>query len=863
MTTEILRLIGPSCRDAARSSLIRASTTLNGIDFVEYRQNPTPPEHVLEVHFLRKNPPAGLRAEDFLVTGGTRIVGIHATGDPVAGASPEILELPISAQGDFSTYTLSIGWSRQPDETWRFDETKGVDRLFSVAPINFRSGCPVDFDCVPQDVYSPERPVEPALDYLAKDYASFRQLLLDVVAQRNPRWLERNPADLGIAVLELFAHEGDQLSYFQDAVANEAFLDTARQRVSAKRHAKLVDYTMHDGRNAWAYVHVAVSANGTLPVGTQILTRITTPLRRKDSPPGVVISDPGAEEFDKDDALNRARLFETSTTLKASVRNNQIRLHTWGNRQCCLGRGTVNAQLYSVDQNKAVRPVFAKGDYLLLEEVRGPETGLPADADPAHRAVVQIAGVDENLTDPVYRDVLLNGEPQARVNATDDPLPLVGVTWRQQDALTFPLCLSAISADRAAIADISIARGNMVLADHGRTVKDEYEFNEPVPDRPFRLRLLRPGLTLQSQPDDLPYDGVVAITTAERPDLSNDVRVARAAIVLRVSGLAPTPELWTVVPDLLESSPFHQHFVSDVGNDGFTTLRFGDGEYGRALTGATAVTAMYRIGNGTAGNIAADALFHIIQPSPAPGWPTVEAIRNPLSAQQGTDPESIEEVRQYAPAAFRAQQYRAVTEADYADAARRIAGVAGAVAAFRWTGSWYTAFVGIDPDDPANLLTAPGGATRLAPRFKEKVQTALSRFRLAGYDLELRTAQYVPLHIEIALCVAPNHFRGDVAEAVRVALSAGLDPQGRPGFFHPSKWTFGQSVYLSMLYAAVKAIEGVDSLEVKSFHPVARDQAGELDAGVIPIGAWEIARLDNDPNRMENGELIVTAGGGK
>ena len=59
----------------------------------------------------------------------------------------------------------------------------------------------------------------------------------------------RNVSDLGITLLELLAYEGDHLSYFQDAVANEAYLDTARQRSSAKKHARLVDYPMHDGRN--------------------------------------------------------------------------------------------------------------------------------------------------------------------------------------------------------------------------------------------------------------------------------------------------------------------------------------------------------------------------------------------------------------------------------------------------------------------------------------------------------------------------------------------------------------------------------------------------------------------------------------
>ena len=76
---------------------------------------------------------------------------------------------------------------------------------------------------------------EPPIDYLAKDYESFRQALLDLVPSRVPQWTDRHEADLGVALVELLAYVGDQLSYYQDAVANEEFLETARRRSSVRR----------------------------------------------------------------------------------------------------------------------------------------------------------------------------------------------------------------------------------------------------------------------------------------------------------------------------------------------------------------------------------------------------------------------------------------------------------------------------------------------------------------------------------------------------------------------------------------------------------------------------------------------------
>ena len=102
---------------------------------------------------------------------------------------------------------------------------------------------------------------------MAKDYASFRRLLVDPIPSRVPDWTERHEADQGIALLELLAYEGDYISYAQDAVAQEMHLETARQRESVRRHAKLIDYPMHHGINAKAFLVLDVAApdSGIIP----------------------------------------------------------------------------------------------------------------------------------------------------------------------------------------------------------------------------------------------------------------------------------------------------------------------------------------------------------------------------------------------------------------------------------------------------------------------------------------------------------------------------------------------------------------------------------------------------------------------
>jgi hypothetical protein len=251
------------CPDDTRKALVRAEGVLNGIDFLEVLDRAAPPDtpaqQTLLVRCLR---PIGAMTQDNVrVDGGVRITAIQvvwarAASSPdlatlLGATEPDLLaligQLPdpdrllvvrTDRPGDFSTYVLRLSRS-----SLALDEPPdGFDPLLTATPFAFKIECPSDFDCHP--VVACPKPVglEPAIDYQAKDFASFRQLMLDRLAVTMPDWKERNLADLGISLVEVLAYVADHLSYFQDAVATEAYLDTARRRVSVRRHARLVDY---------------------------------------------------------------------------------------------------------------------------------------------------------------------------------------------------------------------------------------------------------------------------------------------------------------------------------------------------------------------------------------------------------------------------------------------------------------------------------------------------------------------------------------------------------------------------------------------------------------------------------------------
>jgi predicted phage baseplate assembly protein len=287
--------------------------------------------------------------------------------------------------------------------------------------------------------------------------------------------------------------------------------------------------------------------------------------------------------------------------------------------------------------------------------------------------------------------------------------------------------------------------------------------------------------------------------------------------------------------------------VVEVDNDGSGTIRFGDDVHGRRPESGTAFTARYRIGNGRAGNIGADALVHI-----GLTVPEITLVRNPLPAVGGQDPESLQDVRQRAPVAYRIQE-RAVTPGDYAEVTERRADVQRAAASFRWTGSWHTVFVTVDR----------GGGGPLSGEYEEEIREHVERYRMAGHDLEVDGPQFVSLEIDLHVCVAGEHFRSDVERELLDVFSNRDLPDGRRGLFHPDNFTFGQPVYLSAIYAAAHQVTGVESVEARTFQRQGRPESSALDSGRLEIGRLEIARLDNDRNFAEHGRLTITLGGGK
>ena len=113
------------------------------------------------------------------------------------------------------------------------------------------------------------------------------------------------------------------------------------------------------------------------------------------------------------------------------------------------------------------------------------------------------------------------------------------------------------------------------------------------------------------------------------------------------------------------------------------------------------------------------------------------------------------------------------------------------------------------------------------------------------------------------ICVKLDYFASDVKASLLKIFSNRILPDGRRGIFHPDNFTFGQTVYLSRLYAAAQSVTGVSSVQITKLKRQDSTDNGAVDTGKLLLSRLEIARLDNDPNFPDHGSFSLIMKGGK
>jgi uncharacterized phage protein gp47/JayE len=132
--------------------------------------------------------------------------------------------------------------------------------------------------CQPGAPASPElisnRPGLSQIGYRVGTYASFVEAMEEDISKAPEllRWTARGTDDYGIAVLHLFAYVADVLTFYQERVANEAYLRTALLPESLRRLAVTLGYvpTPAVAASTALAFRLEDSATLTIPAGFQI-----------------------------------------------------------------------------------------------------------------------------------------------------------------------------------------------------------------------------------------------------------------------------------------------------------------------------------------------------------------------------------------------------------------------------------------------------------------------------------------------------------------------------------------------------------------------------------------------------------------
>ncbi|MBZ5510977.1 MAG: baseplate J/gp47 family protein [Acidobacteriia bacterium] len=800
-------------------ALLVTPLALNGIDYVEIA-NPAQTE--LRVHFLTKVAVAGT-ITGVRISGGETIpvVPTHKINDATDWLTDPsgrpVLKLLVDSPGDFSLYTLAITSSK-------------LDDFFSDAQFTFKAACPSDFDCKPPATVCPLPEGDiPPIDYLAKDFLSFRKALSDFSALRYPEWREGSEADFGVMFMEALCSLGDDLSYTQDRIAAEATLDTATQRRSIVRHARLVDYEPRPATSAGVLLQFDVES-GPIPSGLVVSAL---------GPDGLVIDfETGTGLVNPTTGTLNATNYLVSKTwnrLDDAGVNPNIVAYYWDDSRRCLRKGATEMWVAGHNFN------FYPGQQLLLD------TAGETTADPHIREIVQLISATEET------DKLFNQD-------------VTHLVWRPEDALQFDHDLTRQADGQPK----TVLAGNLVPATQGRRYTEAFAIDTAPPSAPgTALAIDRIG------PNSAPtFDCVQYLYTLQRDPLvwlaqpgGNTPPLPEIHLTQLPEQISGQPTEWMWRRRLLEAGATDPAFTLDSArfsriarngdatvsydydDDTGATIRFGDGIFGKIPDPGAVFQVTYRAGMASAGNVATDSITRV---DPAAGS-LVFRVTNPFPATGGADRETDEQVRRLAPQAFRAKRFFAVRPQDYQDAAQTLAWVARAGTTFRWTGSWLTVFTTADPK-AAEQLTV-GQHTELI--------NLLNRYRLAGYESYVPAPRFVSLDLLITVCAQSGAFRGDVEAAILAALSASRLPDGTAGFFTPDNFTFGTPLEPSDLDAAIQKAYGVAGVVAVRYRRrgVNKDYIDLTDS--YAPRADEILRVDNDPSRPEAGSIKVIVNGGK
>lgn len=350
-----------------------------------------------------------------------------------------------------------------------------------------------------------------------------------------------------------------------------------------------------------------------------------------------------------------------------------------------------------------------------------------------------------------------------------------------------------------------------LLVQEGRLIQDELlGISDGTPDQ--RFPLAHPRALLGPPP------------TTSRPAGGEDV--------VLLTTLAATVDAWTRRESLAFSQAGRDDYVIEVDENDRATVVFGDGTFGSIPRQGARITATYRVGGGSAGNVPAGAVTTIAD---APRLALLGAqVTNPLPATGGAEREDIAHAVRQAPAVFRSLR-RAVTAPDFEALALSHKGVGKVRAAA--TG-W----------NEITLYVAPEGGGKVSDVLAADLVGYFEDKRMLSQIVEVADVDYVPVFVTAEIAVQSFYVPADVVAAVQRAAAELL------AF---DRVDFQQSVYLSRFYEDSQSVPGVVFVNITEFRRGDRPAPAVEPHGTITLGPNEVPVVPADTDYASGLKVVL------
>ncbi len=276
---------------------------------------------------------------------------------------------------------------------------------------------------------------------------------------------------------------------------------------------------------------------------------------------------------------------------------------------------------------------------------------------------------------------------------------------------------------------------------------------------------------------------------------------SRSTLEVRVNNV-----LWEEVPSFHGREPQDRVYVTQLTDDGKTTVVFGDGVQGARLpTGVENVTAKYRKGIGLGGLVKAGQSSQLMTRPLG-----VKSAVNPLASAGAEDPDTLDQARRNAPITVLTLD-RIVSLQDYEDFARNFAGVEKALATWVWFGETRGVFL---------TVAGPKGAEISETSVThENLVAAITKYGDPNVPFVVSSYQPRFFRIQGSVRLESDYLVEVVAPLIEEALRERFSFEERG---------FGQAVALSEIVAVIHGVEGVAWVDVDAL--ACSDASDQADA---------------------------------